>query len=299
VQNGRVDITGIYKKSLAKSGSGKLHILKGRGILTSKENDRHITIDELIEQLPENFPAAADIIKTDIAIRMIGLGDAVINHYCRMIKKRTKAESVKDVSKLVIETFDIVKGFLRCFAERPVETQEPELDPAIITMADQIANDPRLLRKRIDLVNELGVAGERRNISLNQITIDSRLLSLCNGKPQSLGLKNAGIQGGGKSHALTTTLNLYPATAYHTITSGSAKSFYNMADSIQHKAIIFLKATPWKPAVLRILKFHTWSVPSCPRICRIPAPKTNRRGMGNRNLAHRRTHFLFDDNDTG
>jgi len=209
--------------------------------LSNNKNDKCAKIDELIEQLPDNFPAAADMIKNDIAVRMVGLSDAVINHYCRKIKKRTKAESVRDVSSLIMETFETIKSFLRCYAAKPEETQEPEFDPEIIILADKLAHDPRLFRKKIDIINELGVAGERRNISLNQITIDSRLLPLSNGKPQSLGLKNAGIQGGGKSHALTTTLSLYPETAYHTITSGSAKSFYNMADSLKHKAIIFME----------------------------------------------------------
>ena len=112
-------------------------------------------------------------------------------------------------------------------------------DTVALMMADQIALDPRLLRKRIDIVNAMGVTGERKNIGLNQIVIDSRLLPLINGKPQGLGLKNAGIQGGGKSHVLTTTLTIYPETAYHEITSGTAKSFYNMADSLKHKALIF------------------------------------------------------------
>jgi len=210
--------------------------------LTSKGNCSHKTIDELIEMLPENFPDAADTIKNEVATRLIGLDDAVINHYCRKIKKHTNAESVRDVLRLVKEVFDTIEVFLSCHTESSVETEvEPELDPAITTMTYQIANDPKLLRKKIDIVNKMGVSGERRNISLNQITIDSRLLPLENGKPQSLGLKNAGIQGGGKSYALTTALKLYPETAYYAVSSGSAKSFYNMSDCLKHKAVIFME----------------------------------------------------------
>ena len=37
-------------------------------------------------------------------------------------------------------------------------------------------NDPQLLRKRIDLIGDLGVVGERRIIAIVNSTFDSRLL---------------------------------------------------------------------------------------------------------------------------
>ena len=104
--------------------------------------------------------------------------------------------------------------------------------------ACKIAADPQLLLKKIDTVQRIGIVGERRNIGTCQLVIDSRLLPIMGRSPESLALKNSGHQGAGKSATLSCSLKLYPSTAYHMISSGSAKSLYYMDDCLSHKAII-------------------------------------------------------------
>lgn len=115
-------------------------------------------------------------------------------------------------------------------------------DEDIAPMPYKIAMDPRLLRKKIDAVNALGVSAERRNIGIYSMVIDSRLIAPEHGGSESLGVKNSGHPGAGKSNALTATLKLYPENAYHVIASGSQKSFYSMGDGLKHKAVIFTEA---------------------------------------------------------
>ena len=52
------------------------------------------TIDILIENLPEQFPAAVDMIKTDIVPYLLECNPGVRDHYIKIIKKRTHAASL-------------------------------------------------------------------------------------------------------------------------------------------------------------------------------------------------------------
>ena len=61
------------------------------------------TIDILIENLPEQFPAAVDTIKYEIAPHLIDCNPGVRDHYIKVIKKRTNAASIKSVSLLIDE----------------------------------------------------------------------------------------------------------------------------------------------------------------------------------------------------
>ena len=92
------------------------------------------------------------------------------------------------------------------------------------------------------MVNKLGVIGERRNIGTYMVVIDSSLLPMGTSGSEALAAKNSGPQGSGKSHPLFTTLKLYPKSAYYLITSGSAKSLYNLNDGLKHKALILTEA---------------------------------------------------------
>ncbi len=83
-------------------------------------------------------------------------------------------------------------------------------DPEIIKAADQIANDPMLFRKKIDIVNQLGVINERKNIGLYQLVIDSRLLPMGSAGSDALAMKNSGHYGASKSYPLVMSLKLYP-----------------------------------------------------------------------------------------
>jgi hypothetical protein len=123
-----------------------------------------------------------------------------------------------------------------CLEENPV------IDPEIQQMVEQIASDPMLFKNRIEMVNRLGVIGERRNIGTYMVVIDSSLLPMGTSGSEALAGKNSGPQGSGKSHPLFTTLKIYPKSAYYLITSASAKSLYNLNDGLKHRALILTEA---------------------------------------------------------
>ncbi len=123
--------------------------------MSNEEQQEQSTIDILIDQLPEQFPAAVDMIKYDIAPHLIACNPGVRDHYIKVIKKRTNAASIKSVSLLIDEAIEemnaSVAGNDSCAA---IETT---IDPEIIEASEQIAHDPLLFRKKIDVVNQLGL----------------------------------------------------------------------------------------------------------------------------------------------
>jgi len=196
-------------------------------------------LEDMIEQLPENFPQALPIIQNEIAPIIAQCDPGLKDHYISLIKKRTKAASKRAVQLEIENAINVVteEDIL------PTEQQETRIiDPEIQQMADRIANDPQLFKNRIEMVNRLGVIGERRNIGIYQTVIDSSLLPMGTSGSEALAAKNSGPQGSGKSHPLFTTLKLYPKSAYYLITSGSAKSLYNLNDGLKHKALILTEA---------------------------------------------------------
>ena len=119
---------------------------------------------------------------------------------------------------------------------------EIQTDPEIMALADQIAQDPMLFKNKIDLVNQLGVIGERKNIGLNFLVMDSCLLPMGGAGSEALALKNSGHYGAGKSFPLFMCLKLYPKSAYHLVTGGSDKSLYHIQGGLKHKALILAEA---------------------------------------------------------
>lgn len=115
-------------------------------------------------------------------------------------------------------------------------------DSEIQEMAESIANNPTLIKKRIDAVNRLGVVGERKAIAMNYAALDSRLLLEDRSGSNALAIKIAGHYGAGKSHTLTKCLELYPASEYHLMSAGSAKSLYYLDGGLKHKALIATEA---------------------------------------------------------
>ena len=196
-------------------------------------------LEDLIEQLPENFPQALPIIQRDIASIIAECDPGLKDHYISLIKKRTKAASKRAVQ------LEIENAVIQLTEEDVLTAEEPEdhiIDPEVQEVAEQIASDPQLFKNRIEMVNKLGVIGERRNIGTYMVVIDSSLLPMGTSGSEALAAKNSGPQGSGKSHPLFTTLKLYPKSAYYLITSGSAKSLYNLNDGLKHKALILTEA---------------------------------------------------------
>ena len=197
-------------------------------------------LDMLIDQLPEQFPAAADTIKDDIAPQLIECNPSVRDHYIKVIKKRTNAASIKSVSMLVDEAIKEIDS--QATANDSCAEINVTVDPEIVEAAERIAYDPQLFRKKIDIVNRLGVINERRNIGLYQLVMDSRLLPMGSAGSDALAMKNSGHYGAGKSYPLFTCLKLYSQSAYYLISSGSEKSLYSIQNGLKHKALILAEA---------------------------------------------------------
>lgn len=209
-------------------------------IESETEENEFEKLDTLIEQLPEHFPAAAEIIRNEIAPILANCDPGIIDHYVTTIKKKTKAESKRAVT-LIIDEFIIQQEsqIVEPDEENPDEIQS---DPEIVALADQIAQDPMLFKNKIDLVNQLGVIGERKNIGLNFLVMDSCLLPMGVAGSEALALKNSGHYGAGKSFPLFMCLKLYPKSAYHLVTGGSDKSLYHIQGGLKHKALILAEA---------------------------------------------------------
>ena len=145
------------------------------------------SIDILIEQLPDQFPAAEDLIKYEIAPHLIDCNPGVKDHYIKVIKKRTNAASIKSVSMLIDEAIQEINASVAGNDNDPVA--KTPIDPEIIEAAEQISSDPMLFKKKIDLVNQLGVINERKNIGLYQLVIDSRLIPMGSAGSDALAMK--------------------------------------------------------------------------------------------------------------
>ena len=209
--------------------------------IQNSDEDMPVTddLEDLIEQLPENFPQALPIIQSEIAPIIAECDPGLKDHYISLIKKRTKAASKRAIQ------LEIENAVIQLTEEDLLTADEPKnsiIDPEIQQMAEKIASDPLLFKNRIEMVNKLGVIGERRNIGTYMVVIDSSLLPMGTSGSEALAAKNSGPQGSGKSHPLFTTLKLYPKSAYYLITSGSAKSLYNLNDGLKHKALILTEA---------------------------------------------------------
>lgn len=191
-------------------------------------------LDILIDGLPADFVKAQPILKTEILPLLLGHDDGVCAHYLDKIRK-----VVKTSKSAITAEFNDVK---RIAAAQKEESEEEIVDPAILSLAETIAKDPALIRKRIDAVNQSGVVGERNVVAMNFAALDSRLLPEDTASPNALAIKNAGHHGSGKSFSLKKCLELYPKEAYLLITNGSAKSLYYLPHGLKHRALIVAEA---------------------------------------------------------
>jgi len=102
-------------------------------------------------------------------------------------------------------------------------------------MAEKIATDPLAFKKRIDIVNDSGIVGERNCIVMYFAALDSRLLL----DGDIIALKNSGHFGSGKSASLLKCLEFYDPDGYKLTTNGSQKSLYHLKqDTLKCKALI-------------------------------------------------------------
>lgn len=208
-----------------------------------REENNTPSIEERIDKLPESFPQAAETIEKDVAPLLITMSEGLRDHYYTLIKKQTNAASKRSVKILIEDAIERINGIQE---QSPAENGEgPDNDdPEILKRVEEINKDPQLFKKQIDVVGQLGVEGERKNTGLYSLIINSSKLPMVHGGSEALAGKNSGPQGSGKSHSLFTVLKLHPQSGYHLTTSGSAKSLFNMKDTLKHKALILTEALP-------------------------------------------------------
>ncbi|GAB6059435.1 hypothetical protein [Desulfonatronum parangueonense] len=141
------------------------------------------------------------------------------------------------------------------------EPTNVEAVQANISAVEKIAHDPQLVKIRINLVNELGVEGERGNIGICAMVADSRLMKHGSAGTGPLGLILDGPSGTGKTHTKDKTLELYTkGVDYEELTSATPRSFFNLEDTLQHMVLDiteadFLKSD--KKLVCVIRQFHS------------------------------------------
>ena len=197
------------------------------------------TLDELIEELPDNFPDANSMLKSDIFPLIIDEDAGMQDYYTVVLQKKFS------VGKQTIK--ESIKAFKQEMAPAPIDieddNEEEEIDPEIIEAAKELELDPEIFKKRIETINNLGIINEKLNIGVLTMTMDSRLNPMGVKGANVLAAKNTGKPGAGKSATLMTTLELYSKKCYHLINGGSAKSIYNMRkDSLKHKTLILGEA---------------------------------------------------------
>ena len=146
-------------------------------VVTEEENRSKLeSLEALIEQLPKQFPDAVDIIRDEISPLLVDCNAGVKDHYIKVIKKKTDAASIKSVSLIIDEAIERINT--EETAPEKNELDEIREDPEVQKKAEKISQDPMLLKNKIDLVGQLGVIGERKNIALYMTVIDSCLLQM-------------------------------------------------------------------------------------------------------------------------
>lgn len=196
----------------------------------------------LIEQLPGDYLRAQSDIQNEIAPLLIDMEKGKLQYFSDLIAKQTKVK--KTVIDAEIDYARERRNQKEAEEAKAKEEKEKEeaikVDPEIEKAALAIAHDPLLFKKRIDLVNKMGVVGERKNIAMYFCTIDSRLHLNDEGTDatNALATKNSGHFGSGKSHTLTVCTKLCPENSYCMITNGSPKSLYHRKVGLKHQALI-------------------------------------------------------------
>jgi len=201
------------------------------------ENNK--TIDEQIEELPDNFPDANSMLRGDVFPLIVEMDAGLQDYYTVVLQKKFSVG--KQTIKESIKAFN--QEIVPASIDIDDDEEKEEIDPEIIEKAEQLALEPGIFKKRIGAVNNLGIINEKRNIGMITMTIDSRLNPMGIKGSNVLAVKNTGMQGAGKSATLMSVKELYSKNCYHLIDNGSAKSIYNMKkDALQHKALILNEA---------------------------------------------------------
>ncbi|MFH0925065.1 MAG: CHC2 zinc finger domain-containing protein [bacterium] len=195
-------------------------------------------MDIQIEKLPNDYERALPIIKSDLVPILAEFKElGRLEYYLSKISK--KVDCKPKVIQIEVEKARKEKENL--LSKKEDKNQVKPIDPEVKKLAEEIAKDTFLFKRRLDDTNKNGLVGERQVASFVYITIDSAKLT----KEDILASKISGNFGAGKSYTINHCLPLYPDSAYYEITSASQKSFYHLKkDSLSHKALILVEAAP-------------------------------------------------------
>jgi len=100
-----------------------------------------------------------------------------------------------------------------------------------------LASADDLLAAAVDTVHELGVTGEVRIIKGTYLTALSQVFA----EPVSLAVK--GSSAAGKSYSTKTTLRLFPAEDFYSVTAGSQRALIYTEEEFKHRTIVLYEAT--------------------------------------------------------
>jgi len=185
---------------------------------------------KMIEELPPHPLKALHKIHSFIAPILAEHEGISLDYHVGGISDRTKINAAT--------IYNEVQSAKNKKAINELKREKLNIDPEIRELVTELSQDPLLYKKRIDTINEAGVVGERKAISMYFAALDSRLL--VSEDNSVLAVKNSGHFGAGKSYTLDKCLKIYPKTTYRFITSGSKKSIiYLGKDELKHKTLVF------------------------------------------------------------
>jgi hypothetical protein len=124
-------------------------------------------------------------------------------------------------------------------AAAAVRAAEREAERARLTpLVTALANRRDLIEHAVDIVQALGIVGERKAIKANYIAMSSRTLD----EPRVLSVVGTGMSSVGKSFLMNTVAQLFPAECVMVITTGSPKALVYFVDgdarALAHKIVI-------------------------------------------------------------
>ena len=115
----------------------------------------------------------------------------------------------------------------RKIEEARIQASKGQIDAAAL----ELANDPKILHKAIEMISDLGVAGEKRNIGIIRLSARSRALE----RPTNLQVHSP--SSAGKTHVVNTTLRLEDASAYYELSASSERALIYLEEPLEHRVL--------------------------------------------------------------
>lgn len=198
--------------------------------------------EALLHTIPEDTPKERLIpaLKPLLEALAFGLSAAEAEMY---IRNRIKSElnlKTKDVDS-ILKYFKELQGPIQTKKEAAKKKAEHAISETPLTeeerqAAEAILKSPTLLHNFLQMVKKLGVVGEEKNILLHGIALTSRLLN------RILSIAVKGDSTAGKSFTLSTTLKLFPESAYIEFTDATPQSlYYTPDDYLKHRIIVIFE----------------------------------------------------------